>query len=72
MPLGTWNIQGANHVTENKWNAGVRNLMTQRHLTVFCLQECGTMPLSAQALAPVNGISLYRWGETQSSTIPGM
>jgi cytolethal distending toxin subunit B len=71
MPsIVTWNMQGASHSTENKWNEGARNLLTQLSADWICLQECGAVPTSAQlltnALSGIPGLELYQWGTTRS------
>jgi cytolethal distending toxin subunit B len=48
--LVTWNMQGAGHSDEIKWQTGVQNMITNMHLDVICLQECGTAPASARLL----------------------
>lgn len=66
LSIITWNIQGSSHSFENKWNEGVRNLMTKFEADVACLQECGAVPASAQllnnAFSGIAGLELYRWG----------
>lgn len=65
MKIANWNMQGASHSTENKWNAGVRNLLAN-DADVCCLQECGGLPASVKlAYQNVNGfpgLNLYTWG----------
>lgn len=68
MIIANWNMQGASHSTENKWNTGVSNLL--RTADVICLQECGAVPASAQLIfANVNGIAgldMYTWGTART------
>jgi cytolethal distending toxin subunit B len=45
--VGTWNMQGSNERTENKWNNGVANIMRLQNLDVLALQEAGAVPPSA-------------------------
>lgn len=59
--LATWNMQGGSASTENKWNTGVRNLMTQYGLDLICLQECGQRPPSATEIMQVGPVYVYRW-----------
>jgi cytolethal distending toxin subunit B len=47
MRLVTWNMQGAGHSDEVKWQTGVLNMIATMELDVICLQECGTIPASA-------------------------
>jgi Endonuclease/Exonuclease/phosphatase family len=44
--VATWNMDGANHSTENKWNSGVAQMMTAYRLVA--LQEAGAVPDSAR------------------------
>ena len=67
MSFFTWNMQGASHSTENKWNMGVLPMFAQGGADVVCLQECGGVPASAVpvvappfALPP--GVQLLTWG----------
>lgn len=46
----TWNMQGSSSGGENKWNSEVKQLVTKYDVT--CLQECGSMPLSATEETP--------------------
>jgi len=68
MPIVTWNMQGASHSTENKWNLGVLNLLNYNDLC--CLQECGGIPGSAvsstQSYNNIPGLGLYTWGGSSS------
>lgn len=68
MIVGTWNMQGSSHSQENKWNEGVMNMMVQLNVDVFCLQECGSVPASANLLqnnfGGIPGLVLYSWGGT--------
>lgn len=67
MKVTTWNMQGANHSTENKWNECVARLLGEAD--VICLQEAGTMPGSAQPWSPgfnvPEGVSMATWGGTE-------
>jgi Endonuclease/Exonuclease/phosphatase family len=45
--VGTWNMQGSNASTENKWQTGVANIMQSQTLDVLALQEAGAVPGSA-------------------------
>jgi cytolethal distending toxin subunit B len=48
MNIVTWNMQGANADTENKWNTQVANMLNSIAKPEFiCLQECGGIPPSA-------------------------
>ncbi len=64
----TWNMQGASHATENKWNTGVQPLMA--NCDVLALQEAGAMPASAtfQQSWKLQGgtVHNYTWGGTSS------
>ncbi|MBO0323649.1 hypothetical protein J0X14_15165 [Muricauda sp. CAU 1633] len=68
MKIVNWNMQGASHSIENKWNTGVQNLLAGQ-ADVCCLQECGAIPPSAQLVyGNVNGfagLNLYTWGTTR-------
>ncbi|WP_165984337.1 GDSL-type esterase/lipase family protein [Streptomyces sp. YIM 98790] len=75
--VGTWNLQGSNHSSENKWNEGVATLMTAYRLVA--LQEAGTVPSSARrnntfAVTVPGGrqwtVEEYLWQGTQ--TRPGL
>lgn len=76
MNVITWNMQGSNASTENKWNAGVANILNSIKPTpIVCLQECGGVPDSARPVGvitfpmPVGGndyIYIYRWGGTST------
>lgn len=70
MKLITWNMQGASHSTENKWNEGVMNFFGSRNADICCLQECGGVPASAQLVnANFGGIinlQYYTWGTLRS------
>ena len=65
MIIATWNMQGASHSTENKWNSGVLNLLSSG-AQICCLQECGDKPRSAvlrqQNYCGIPGLNLYTWG----------
>lgn len=45
--IGTWNLQGSNASTENKWNTNVANLIRDQRLDILALQEAGDVPQSA-------------------------
>ncbi len=72
MNVITYNMQGASHSTENKWNFGVMPLMRSMDPTpVVCLQECGSVPASAIHLdtiefpladGTVDRVEVYMWG----------
>lgn len=76
MSIITWNMQGASHSTENKWNEGVANLLTTYPGSIACLQECGGWPSSAVNIGaltfPLPGgigadvVDIFTWGGTQS------
>lgn len=51
MNLFTWNMQGSNASTEQKWYTGILNMMTQLQAPIACLQECGPLPPSASLYA---------------------
>jgi cytolethal distending toxin subunit B len=68
MRVHTWNMQGASHSTENKWNAGVAALAV--YSEIIFLQECGAVPRTAihigliGNIGPARGrrsLNLYRW-----------
>ena len=63
MNIATWNMQGSNASTENKWNTQVKNAIAQLGLDVFCLQECGLVPLSAhhEVVWSMNNVGLATW-----------
>lgn len=65
MNIVNWNMQGASHSTENKWNTGVSNLLSSG-ADVCSLQECGGVPASAQLIqanvAGIAGLDMYTWG----------
>jgi cytolethal distending toxin subunit B len=69
MKIVNWNMQGANHTLENKWNQGVANLLN--HVDVCSLQECGGIPPSAQLLeanvAGIDGLKMYTWGTSRAT-----
>ncbi|HFV9915907.1 TPA: cytolethal distending toxin subunit B family protein [Salmonella enterica subsp. diarizonae serovar 61:l,v:z35] len=46
----TWNMQGANSGTENKWQSSVRQLISSRvgGADILLLQEAGQVPVSAE------------------------
>lgn len=66
MNIVTWDMQGASHSTENKWNAGVLNLINRFDADICCLQECGAVPDSAQLsdknYCDVPNLMYYKWG----------
>lgn len=76
MNVITWNMQGSNATTENKWNTGVMNIMNSIKPTpIVCLQECGGVPASADPIDVINfplttgetdRVYVYRWGGTRS------
>jgi cytolethal distending toxin subunit B len=70
MKLATWNMQGASHSTENKWNAGVMNFFGNG-ADICCLQECGAVPASARLINPnYNGVAhlqYYTWGTDRTN-----
>ncbi|MGL4746065.1 MAG: endonuclease/exonuclease/phosphatase family protein [Dermatophilaceae bacterium] len=61
-----WNMQGANHATENKWNIGVTQLMGT--CQVLALQEPGALPDSVTALNTINlpqgDVEVSEWNNT--------
>jgi cytolethal distending toxin subunit B len=65
MKLITWNMQGASHSTENKWNTGIMNFFGNG-ADMCCLQECGAVPASARLVnLNYNGVAnlrYYTWG----------
>ncbi|BAU54665.1 hypothetical protein MgSA37_02843 [Mucilaginibacter gotjawali] len=65
MKLVTWNMQGSNHSTENKWNTGVMNFFSNG-ADVCCLQECGAVPQSAlivyQNYCGIANLQYWTWG----------
>jgi cytolethal distending toxin subunit B len=69
MSIVTWNMQGASHSTENKWNSGVLNLLNNG-ADLCCLQECGGIPasavLSVAGYGGVIGLDLYTWGTSRA------
>jgi hypothetical protein len=48
--VGTWNMQGSNASTENKWQTGVAQAMRGGNLDVLALQEAGAVPASANQI----------------------
>lgn len=74
MNVITYNMQGACHSTENKWNFGVMGLLrSMRPTPVVCLQECGGVPDSAVQIDSINftlpdgtpdTVQVYMWGGT--------
>ncbi|MGL4178732.1 MAG: endonuclease/exonuclease/phosphatase family protein [Dermatophilaceae bacterium] len=64
----TWNMQGASHVAENKWNHDVQPLMS--NCDVLALQEAGSVPASATQVGTYDlsggTIGVYNWGGTAS------
>jgi len=76
MYIFTWNMQGANYSTEDKWNYGVMGLLNSQDATpVMCLQECGAPPASAKLLDTINiqlisgfkdTVEVYLWGTTDT------
>jgi hypothetical protein len=69
--VATWNMQGASHSTENKWNTGVAQMI--RDYRLVSLQEAGAVPNSAKHTRDygVGGrtVKEYTWGGT--ATRPG-
>lgn len=47
MLIVTWNMQGGNAITENKWNLCVNPLFNAGYSNAVCIQECGALPASA-------------------------
>ena len=46
--VATWNLQGSNAPTENKWNTHVRQLVTgSGAVDILMVQEAGSIPSSA-------------------------
>ncbi|QEC64810.1 endonuclease/exonuclease/phosphatase family protein [Mucilaginibacter ginsenosidivorans] len=70
MKLVTWNMQGASHSTENKWNAGIMNFFGNG-ADICCLQECGAVPASARLINPnfagVANLHYYTWGTNRTN-----
>jgi cytolethal distending toxin subunit B len=76
MNVATWNMQGASHGTEDKWNKGVQALLNMSgslRPDAICLQEAGTVPASAkqEATSEFRGpggrpvyVYIYSWGGT--------
>lgn len=64
MNVLTWNMQGASHSTENKWNEGILQFI-RKGAEICCLQECGGVPESATPIVvPLGtpaGVELYTW-----------
>lgn len=73
MNCFTWNMQGANYKTEDKWNTCVARFIASGADIVF-LQECGSLPASVNNLQNnfmgVNGLNCCQWLGT--STRPGV
>lgn len=75
MNIITWNMQGSNATTENKWNAGVKNILQSiSPRPIVCLQECGRVPPSGHHYTrlpfainedEVDFVDVYQWGGTQ-------
>jgi len=76
MNIVTWNMQGSNASTENKWNLCVKPMFLTEssggvEADLCCLQECGAVPESAELVNPQPaglgaGISLYIWGTARA------
>lgn len=76
MYVFTWNMQGSNAGTENKWNYGVKALLKSLDTTpILCLQECGGVPDSAQWEGAINfalgnglndTVDIYSWGGSKT------
>lgn len=64
MIVVTWNMQGANYATENKWNVLVPQLLGLAD--VVCLQEAGAVPATAVYLGKLGLADLYAWGGTST------
>jgi cytolethal distending toxin subunit B len=79
--IGTWNMQGSSHSTEQKWNTGLGGLFAAKEPwapDVMCLQETGGAPASAVPGATINvpvpgappgtvaPIRQYTWGGTRT------
>jgi Endonuclease/Exonuclease/phosphatase family len=64
-----WNLQGASHSTENKWNTGVANLMVGG-VDIVALQEAGAVPKAARLIQShavgTFTVQEYQWGGTRS------
>jgi len=81
MNITTWNMQGSNATSENKWQRGVVNLFSTQDVwrpDALCLQECGPLPASVRMPAiltvnfrspipnaPNEAVSLYSFGGTE-------
>jgi cytolethal distending toxin subunit B len=70
VKVATWNMQGANFSTEDKWNNGVQALLRSSEAEVACLQEAGAVPKSAklEATSDFTGpggvtckVEIYSW-----------
>jgi len=76
MNVITWNMQGSNASTENKWNRGVKPLLQASNPTpIVCLQECGGVPNSVVLLDTIHFpltptvtdvVRIYLWGMTDT------
>ena len=69
MRVATWNMQGGNYSTEDKWNRCVMPMLRSADgaaADVCCLQECGAVPDSAVPDGADNGVERYTWGGTSS------
>jgi cytolethal distending toxin subunit B len=75
--LTTWNMQGGNASTEDKWNTGVANMLGRSFLPpdAMCLQEAGAVPASAKLRETKwyrdpddvrTKVTVYDWGGTQT------
>lgn len=66
MRIVTWNMQGAGHSDDNKWNNGVKPMFITRGAEIVCLQECGSVPGSASLIKTdfkgIKDLYLYYWG----------
>jgi len=68
MKVVTWNMQGANFSSDDKWQSGVKRFFFNGAM-VICLQECGTPPKSAKAIwqsIRYPGLELLTWGSKRS------
>jgi cytolethal distending toxin subunit B len=76
--LTTWNLQGSNHTTEQKWQTGIANLFSGAVVPpdAICLQEAGGVPRSARLRVtvpfagppggPPTSVTVYEWGGTSA------
>jgi cytolethal distending toxin subunit B len=70
MDIITWNMQGGNASTENKWNTGIMNFLSNG-VNMCCLQECGAVPASAKIVnanyGGIAGLQYYTWGTLRTN-----